>query len=145
MLFPKMKKIKIKTTTIWVHKPTESLLLCLCAHSQPKAGDASWFPLLTAGFTSSWPMTVNMRDRPTGVHTAGRWQIALTVSTQIARPHTALSQTGSQKVLSLLQTCGAYQRLLSMVKRAGEVASCTWQGTGDSYRLRTRKPLAAEW
>lgn len=26
--------------------------------------------ILTVGFTSSCPMTVNMRERPTGVHTA---------------------------------------------------------------------------
>lgn len=26
--------------------------------------------ILTAGFTNNWPITVNMRERPTGVHTA---------------------------------------------------------------------------
>lgn len=69
-----MKKIKNKDNL--GHKPTKTPLCCegsftpCCAHAD--STDKGRRGTLTVGFTSSWPVTVNMRERPTGVHTAGR-------------------------------------------------------------------------
>ena len=49
--------------------------------------------ILTVGFTNSCPMTVNMRERPTGVHTAEQRELTSELGEKLPAPNKANSKT----------------------------------------------------